>query len=267
VTGTVTDMSGATPVEADLIFQVAAAESGTGIDYFESGTEIALSSTNFEYTADTTAFIDSTGNATYTITLPPGVYDVTVRPFDTTHELLVTTAFDVDPTAGATSPQLRVDTLRPVTGSVRVGDQRPMAGALVDAVPTGCSTGLPPATVLPPLYCMPRDFQTTTAADGTYTLALDPGNYALRIQPQDGTRFPWVTQPVLVQATPVNVPVVTVPAPVFAGIQLFDPIGNPVAGAVVRVYQVPTSGPAIEVGRAFTDATGTYALYLAPSSQ
>jgi hypothetical protein len=263
VTGTVTDVGGMNPVEADLYFQVGAAAAGTAIYDIQPTTGLALNPTNFEYLAHTTALIDSTGSATYSLTLPPGVYTVTARPLDQVHEVEMTPAFEVDPAAGATTPQLRVDTLRPVTGSAAVGDGRPMAGALVEAVPVACASGASP-------YCMPRDYQTTTDAKGNYTLALDPGSYVLRIQPQDGTLFPWVNQPVLVQATSVEVPPVVVPAPVFAGIQLFDPASNPVVGAVVRVYQVPADAsptkPAMEVGRAFTDATGTYEMYLAPSS-
>ena len=122
-----------------------------------------------------------------------------------------------------------------------------------------------------PSHCSPSaatraSFSTTTTANGTFALALDPGSYLLRVQPQDGTLFPWVTQPLLVGPTAVTVPAITIFAPVHAGVELFDPYGNPVVHAVVRVYQVPASGPAIEVGRALTDETGTYDLYLAPSS-
>jgi hypothetical protein len=258
VTGNVTDVSGTTPVEAQLFFEVAGAISGTGIYVDEPSTGTTLNTTNFEYAAQTTA--------TYSITLPPGEYRVTARPLDTVHQVTVVTAFNVDPTAGATSPQVLVDVLRPVQGYALIADGRPMAGALVEAVPSSCANSPPPPAQPPSAYCMPRDAQTTTDANGTYELALDPGNYVLRVEPQSGTGFPWVTLALLVPATPVTVPAVTVPAPVNAGIQLWDPYGNPVVDAVVRLFQVPTTGPAVEVGLALTDSTGTYDLYLAPSS-
>ena len=267
VTGNVTDVSGTAPVEAELFFEVAGAISGTGIYVDEPSTGTTLNTTNFEYTAQTSAVIDpSTNNATYSITLPPGEYRVTARPLDAVHQVTVVTAFNVDPTAGATSPQVLVDVLRPVQGYALIADTRYMAGALVEAVPSSCSNSPPPPARSPSAYCMPRDAQTTTDAQGTYNLALDPGNYVLRIEPQSGTGFPWVTQALLVPATPVTVPPITVPAPVNAGIQLFDPYGNPVVDAVVRLFQVPAAGPAVEVGLALTDSTGTYDLYLAPSS-
>jgi hypothetical protein len=114
---------------------------------------------------------------------------------------------------------------------------------------------------------MPRDAQTTTTANGTFVLSLDPGAYVLRVRPQDGTGFPWVTQALLVGPTAVTAPAVTVPAPVHAGVRLHDPFDDPVVAAVVRIYQVPATGPAVEVASALTDATGTYDLLLAPSAQ
>jgi hypothetical protein len=255
------------PVEAELYFEVTAQDTMEGIDAEDPKTgAVSLNTTNFEYSAETTAAIDETGAATYSITLSPGVYRVTVRPLDTGHEVTVVAPFTVDPTAGATSPDLVVDRMRQVQGSALVMDGRFMAGATVDALPTACVSGSAPS-------CMPREGLATTAADGTFTLDLDPGGYTLRVEPQSGTVFPWVTQALLVGPTDVAVPPIYVPAPVNAGTRLFDPFGNAVVGAVIRVYQLPTTGgptptstSAVEVGRAFTDPTGTYDLYLAPSS-
>jgi hypothetical protein len=253
VTGSVTDLTGMVPVEAELFFDA------TGI-VAEGPSGPAVNTTNFEYTATTTASFDQgTGAATYSIALPPGQYAVTARPIDAAHQVTQVIAFEVDPTAGATSPDVRVDALRPVQGSAFIADTRPMAGAAVEALPTLCATGSSP-------HCMPRGAATTTAADGSFNLALDPGSYVLRVEPQSGTLFPWVAQTLLVGPTPVTVPSITVPAPVRAGLQLFDPYTNPVVAAVVRVYQVPAIGAAVEVGLALTDATGTCDLYLAPSS-
>jgi hypothetical protein len=267
VNGSVTAVGGTTPVEADLYFEVTQGNTMEGIYTNEPSVGLALNATNFEYTAKATALIDpSTNKASYSISLPPGAYSVTVRPLDAMHQVTTLPGFDVDPAAGAMSPDLQVDGLRPVLGSVLIKDERPMAGALVEAVPAPCTSGATgPCVPIDPLT-MPREAQTTTAANGAFDLTLDPGSYLLRIQPQDGTLFPWVTQPLLVGPTAVTVPAIFIPAPVHAGVELFDPYGNPVVHAVVRVYQVPASGPAIEVGRALTDETGTYDLYLAPSS-
>ena len=266
VTGLPSGEAGGGPVEAEIYFEVSPTDSTTGIWATPVGaTTLAFNDANFEYSAHATASIDpTTGDATYSISLVPGLYRVTARPLDSAHQVTpVASLFNVDPTAGATSPDIAVDVLRIVTGSVTVADMRPMAGASVQALPVSCSTGGTANS------CMPRSGQTTTDTNGAFQMSLDPGGYTLTIQPQSGTGFPWVTQQVLVQATPTTtVPNIQVPAPVDAGLQLFDPYGNAVIGAVVRVYQPPTATvPAILVGEAFTDVTGTYDLLLAPATQ
>jgi hypothetical protein len=45
-----------------------------------------------------------------------------------------------------------------------------------------------------------------------------------------------------------------------------DP-GNPIVNAVVQVFTAPDAGPAVEIGRALTDATGRYDMVLRPPSQ
>jgi hypothetical protein len=251
VSGTVVDVGGANPVEADLYFE---AES-----VYIAGQPPALNTANFEYTGTASARLDAgTGASTYSVTLPPGQYRLTVRPTDTLHQVTVTPAYTVDPITGAPGEPLLVDAPRPVQGFAFVSDGRPLAGAVVDAVPASCSADS--------LLCLPRDARTTCADDGSFRLSLDPGGYVLRIQPSDGTHLPWVTQAMVVGSVAVTVPKVVVPAPVHAAQQLLDPLGNPVVAAIVRFYMLPRNGPAVEVGRALTDTTGVYDMYLAPSS-
>ena len=84
-----------------------------------------------------------------------------------------------------------------------------------------------------------------------------------------GSRLPWVVQSLSVGPTPTNTaPPTCVPAPVYAGLQLQDPGGNPVVGAVVQMFETPTSGPPLrEIGEAFTDANGNFDMYLVPLGQ
>jgi hypothetical protein len=142
---------------------------------------------------------------------------------------------------------------------------------------------------------MPREAQATTASDGSFGgLVLDPGRYLLRVRPADGTRLPWFVVPSFPPVAPAGggppLPVeagkIEVPVPVSAGLTLLDPGNNAVVRALVRVFTMPipapqppagqcmppmtetaTPVPAVEVGRAITDATGHYELYLAPPSQ
>jgi hypothetical protein len=259
LSGTVTDLDGQTPVEADLVFEVLP---NTTNGIYESGPPPKLIPSNFEYTGMAQARIDpTTGAASYSLKLPAGQYTVTVRPLDS-HGVAVVQAFDVPPSlTPVTAPNLSAGTMQLVTGSAVVSDGRKLSGALVEAVPTACATGTSTA-------CLPRPGQTITGDDGSFNLDLDPGGYVLRIEPPDGTHFPWVLRTLLVGPAPVNLaPATVVYAPVYAGLTLRDPFENPIVNAVVRVYQVPAKGAALEVGRAITDTTGHYDMYLSPSSQ
>jgi hypothetical protein len=247
VSGTVTDVAGTTPVEADLFFEAQSVD--------VAGPPVTLNTANFEYTGRASARIDPTGASSYSVTLPAGSYRLTVRPLDTLHQVTVTPAYVVDPATGAPAGPLQVDATQTVHGSAFVAGGRPLAGALVEAVPESCFIGSSS-------FCLPRGAQTSCAGNGSYMLALDPGGYILRVQPEEGTRLPWVSQSLTVATTPMTVPTIWVPAPMHAAQQLLDPLGNFIVAAVVRVFELPATGPAVEMGRALTDATGTYDLYL-----
>jgi hypothetical protein len=258
--GSVTGTADGAPVEADLAFEA--------LDIYESG-QMVPNKTNFEYTGLASARIDPTsGDSTYTIALPPGDYRLTLRPTDVAHAVTVVQPFTVLPSAGTQiEDDLTVAAPTPVVGSAVAGDGRPLASATVEVVPVAC---VQPGTTV----CLPRGAQAMTGADGSFVLALDPGGYALRVRPQDGTRFPWVVLPsLLVGPTPVTLPTLTVPAPVYAGLRLLDAYGNPIVDAIVRAFLLPTQGSggnppsAVEIGQAITDPSGQYDMYLAPTSQ
>jgi hypothetical protein len=256
--GTLTDVDGMTPVEADLVFEAVA---------IGDKTDAPLPS-NFEYTARVSALIDpSAGASSWLAILPPGEYRVTARPLDTKHTVKVLHPCSMQNDPGclvvlSTAPPLVVDVTVPaavtVAGSAALSDGTLLAGATVQAVPSQCADGQSSAD------CMPRGAQTTTAADGSFKLLLDLGGYWLRVEPQDGTGFPWVVVPLVVAASQVPLAPIVVPAPVYAGLTLSDSKGNPIVNALVRVYQVSTTSGAVEVGRALTDETGHYDLYLPP---
>ena len=260
VTGNVTDADGVTPVEADLFFEsIAGATTPQGI--YTAGPPLTLNTGNFEYTGQASARLDAVDSpSSYSVHLPPGEYQLTVRPLDTGHAVTVQTALLLAPSATPLTTNVVAALPRSVTGAAALADGRPLGGAAVEAVPAQCAQGNSP-------LCMPRASSTTTAADGSWALSLDPGGYVLRIEPADGTRFPWVTESLLVGPTDVVVPPVTVPAPVYAGMKLRDPYDNPIVSSVVRIFQVPAEGQAVEIGEAITDATGQFSMYLAPSSQ
>jgi hypothetical protein len=149
-----------------------------------------------------------------------------------------------------------------VTGVAAVADKRPLAAATVEFVPTKCADGeVDPS-------CMPRGAQTITSTGGSFSMPLDPGTYLLRVRPAQGSGLPWVVQPLSVTSTATTTaPVTTVPAPIPAGLQLFDALGNPAADALVQIFENPASGAPYEIGEAVTDVTGHFDMYLDPAAQ
>jgi hypothetical protein len=247
------------PVEADLFFEA------TAIDEVLS---TIPNNANFEYMARASARIDpATGDSLWSVELPPGHYRVTARPLDTSHPVTIVypcasvgvKCFEVAPSpAPAMDTSLRLEAQPTVEGRAVLSDGRALAGATVEAVPSQCADdGQSP-------YCLPRAARATTGADGSFVLSLDLGVYWLRVEPNDGTGFPWVVMPLVVGTSQVPLAPVVVPAPVYKGLTLNDPRGNPIVNAIVRVYQVLVTGGAVEVGRALTDAGGHYDLFLAP---
>ncbi|MGH7295190.1 MAG: hypothetical protein ACRELB_09665, partial [Polyangiaceae bacterium] len=216
VTGTVTDADGVTPVEADLVFEVQAGGGTTqGIEV--AGSPPVLNTTNFEYTGRARATLGPDGaSSSYAVDLPPGQYQLTIRPTDRAHAVSVQTPFAVAISDAAVESDLTAAATWPVSGGALLADGRVLAGALVRVEPTACATGAGTS-------CLPREASTVTASDGTYALDLDPGTYTLQIQPAPGSRFPWVTQPLLVGPAPVTVPPIVVPVPVYSGLTLRDP--------------------------------------------
>jgi hypothetical protein len=272
VTGTVSGADGS-PVGADLVFEGEAFTDITGQPNY----------TLFEFVGMASARPAKAGAASrFSVQLPQGQYRVDVRPADTASP---TTVFDqVDLQAGGAAPAVTknfiLGAMSTVRGSAKVADGRPLEGATVVALPIGCfaPTGVADAATAgeaPALspWCLPRPAQTITQSDGSFSLALDPGEFALSVRPSDGTRLPWVTYPsfsVAASPPPKPLPPVEVPAPFSAGLTLVDFTGYPVVHAIVRAYWVPPAGStaaAVELGEAITDANGNYEMYLTLPSQ
>ncbi len=279
------------PVSATVVFEAAAiyaSQPPTGdvsVDG-EAGAPMAVAAfqpqPNFEYTTQVQAQPDAasgSGESTYSVQgLPRGLYRVTIRPNDPrvadasselVHAVTVVDCFDTtDGTmdAAVVSPHVVVPLAPVVPGTATIADGRPLGGATVEAIGTGCvpSTGSCPA--LPDsANCMPRSAETITNPDGSFSLPLDPGSYRVTLEPPDGSRLPRVSQSISVPfAGPLAF---TVFAPVHLHLQIADFQGPLVANAVVRLFAILEDGPAVEVGLAFTDASGRFDMYLDPTLQ
>jgi hypothetical protein len=248
----------AMPIAADLDFEALSVADANG----------RLNSSNFEFVGHASARrATPAAESSYAVDLPPGQYRLSVRPLDVTKQMSIV-PFQVDANNGSIDGRdVVVRSRRTVLGTALVADGRPLSGGTVEAVPTGCV-----ALDATSRWCLPRWVSESTADDGSFRLALDPGKYELRVRPADGARLPWVALQTPLSVGPADLPVtlstVTVPAPVFVGHKLVDPAANPIVNAVVRVFQVHAGGPAVELGRAITSATtGEYNMYIAPPLQ
>jgi hypothetical protein len=226
---------------------------------------------NFEFTATVSAIRDPhTGVTTYSALLPQGDYQVAVRPTDSASAVTLVPLGVGGQGSAMTGEDIDVGPLVPVTGIATVADGRPLAQAIVEAMPTDCPSAADDASVVsapPSSACLPRSAQTITGTDGSFALALDPGVYTLRARPVEGSRLPWVNRTITVGAIRLTVPI-TVPAPMSVGVTLQDVASHPIANAVVRLFTMPAVGvPPIEVGQAITGVDGSYEMFLAPLSQ
>jgi hypothetical protein len=258
VTVDVAVVSGNVPTAADLVFEA------VDLCRYAAGSpspqhDILSANHDFAYSVRTSA-----AEGHVSIQLPLGGYRVTAIPRDSENAVTVSTQFSLaDGSCNYKAPgNILLSPLSTVTGTALVQDARPLAAATVEFVPTKCADGEVD------LGCMPRGAQTTTSTSGSYTASLDPGGYLMRVRPAHGSGFSWVVQPLSVTASKQNLaPLTTVPAPVYAGLQLFDAQGDPAVGALVRVYEMPSSGTPYEIGEAITDANGHFDMYLDPNAQ
>jgi hypothetical protein len=267
------------PVVASLVIDSTASVGGTGgIIITSTDTTIAREQPFLHYA--TSAQTDGAGN--YSVTLPPGTYDVFVAPVPGSNLAATSLTLEVAPALGPGPPvaagkNLVLSLPGTMTGRATVADGRPLAGATVQALPAASlAASLVPTTADPRRW--PRPGTTTTDATGAFALALDPGLYDVVVQPANGTGLPWVTlsgQTVFAGETTellFGAPL-SVPAPMVQDLLLHDPSDNPIIRAVVRVYasaassKNPTQGapaPMIEIGSWLTDTSGHVTMLLAP---
>jgi hypothetical protein len=244
-------------VAADIVFEALA---------FVDGTTGMYNFFNFEFVGRASTVPDASGQSSFQVTLPQGLYRVDVIPRDGQSALWV---YKVDVT-GPSMQNFVLSASQVIVGSAALSDGRPLSLATIEAIPRSCTqtpgiadAGLTGLNPLDTPWCLPRAAQTTSGVDGKFRLALDPGGYTLRARPADGTHLPWTWKTFEV-GPPAPPPKLVVPAPFHSSFKLVDPGDNPVLRAVVQAfYAPPAGGPAVELGEAFTGTDGSVDLYMA----
>ena len=260
VTGRVQTAAGV-PVPAKITF--------TATTLFKPNGGGPFPSNSFEFTATTVT--DARADAsTYSVLLPQGIYQMVVRPTDGTNGMWFAVRPFASPADVAAGGDVR--TIAPqarVSGVAFLADGRSVAEGLVEAIPSACPQpigGVASPTPQTDAFCLPGAAQVMADDQGAFAMALDPGSYTLRVTPVQGTRFPWVTESLAVTTDDQVLPPIGVPAPVVFGRTIAAATGA-ATDAVVRVFTQPQDGSSpVELGRAITDGSGHFDVYIAPPS-
>jgi len=223
----------------------------------------------------------ATGGAVgeFSLDLPQGRYAVVVQPsgesgFAKSTVRYLSVSVPDHPVCSGDSPTLDGVVITAservaVTGSVVTADGRALANATVEFTPAAAlapgrfaSPAASTGAVAEDLW--PRPFTTTTATDGSFTVALDPfGQYDMTVVPQDGTNFPWsVRTNIVTTALPLQLSTLVVPPPFFLDLTLEDANENPLTGAVVQAFGFTSDGVAVGIGDALTDSNGNFTMML-----
>jgi hypothetical protein len=269
--------AGGRPVESDLIFtsttfNVAANKGGiTIISDPTQGSDRNAGRRALHYTT-TVHTPPSTGR--FSVLLPPGEFEIFVRPTDPSLGGGATMLQEFYPNKPARAQTQTASQLGVLRGTVHVADGRPLPRATIEARPGAslASAGLDPRT-------WPRVRSTTTDDTGAFVLPVDPGVIDLAVEPVVGTGFPVITRSALTVAPGATLdfdampqPLV-IPAPVAIDLVLHDAADNPVAGALVRAFDVSSNAPPvppgstaalIEIGSWRSDATGHLQMLVVP---
>jgi hypothetical protein len=156
-----------------------------------------------------------------------------------------------------------------LTGSITTAAGEPLAGTTVGVVPAP----IPQRSFLAQTHTLDpvatRVVSGTTDSAGGFSLAVDPGTSNLLIQPDPGTRLPWLVRPELPLNADQNLGPLVLTSPVFLGGTVLDPHGNPVSDAEVNawlpIHDASSPQTAVQIATGSTDASGVFLLVL-PSS-
>jgi hypothetical protein len=205
--------------------------------------------------------------------LVPGDYDVIVAPPTRGYTTSVLRGFRVR--SGAEQQRGQVFSVRsriPVEGRALSLMGAPVANAHVTAVPFHDAYVAPSCLDDPDLRLLAARAtasETTTNADGSYHVDVDPGLYRLLVEPLERSGYPATLGPPICVRAQVNGYDVALDAPVEVQGTVRDANGAPAPGAsveaVVRIRETGARGAVVRVGRTAADGDGRWTLRL-PSS-
>ena len=182
----------------------------------------------------------------------PGEYLVTVAPFRTDPWALSTATIDIT----STDPvELYVSEKVAITGIVAAFDGSPVSGATL--------------TVTRKNAALSRQFATTTGTDGSYALAIDPGDslgdaeYEVTVQPSLQSRLPLFFERIRVSSANLQHDIRLYDSTLAAG-HVLDPGGVALADIIIAFYSTDLGGPNMPllVGVGRTNELGEFVIPL-----
>jgi hypothetical protein len=201
---------------------------------------------------------------TFSVQLPRGKYELILTP---TGDGRLGKAIRPTTVAGSNDLQITMPQLQRLRGRALVTNDLPLGEATIEARPAARWLAQPDKY---PTARWPRPATTRTNDQGEFILPLDEGEYDLFVKPAVGSRLPWLVKTSTLvtlsdRVTDLEDPI-RVPAPFHQSYALRDPNGSAVDAAIVRAFAtIQGTRIVIETGRALTDASGRFDLYLAPA--
>jgi hypothetical protein len=161
-------------------------------------------------------------------------YQVAVSPASPSEFQAVSTSVSVGPSGGY-GASIQLPLRAQVTGTVLSPDGTPLKNATVFPYPATLEEVLGTAAQ----NTMSKLSDALTDAGGGFVLRVDDGSYDLAVVPQPATRLPrWWIEGQMVNGD-VMLPAVTLPLASPVDGDVSDAAGMPLAGADVRLYQLP----------------------------
>lgn len=216
--------------------------------------------------------VDTDGE--FTLSLLRGSYSVIARPKNDLTKALAIKTWDIHEGDLEAGHDIQVAAKTTLRGRLVTPNDEPMSEAPIVAVPP-----LPQPLgyleqVLGVATAIPDQAATSPGVDGSFSLPVDPGSFDVSVQAPAVSGFPWyVRSQVEVPKSGADFGTRKIPYPVALAGSVLDPLGSPVAGAVIRAWlpvanvnaKSGLSGTVIQIAEATSKPDGSYVLLLPPS--
>lgn len=227
-------------------------------------------------TASFKTSVETDGDGKFELALLPGKYDVIALPANDAYATTVDalTILSGEDQGGKT---IEVQFKQALAGSATTATGQAAFDVPVSFTPTSPTASTFLKSELETAGSVSTSAAAVTNADGSFEVALDPGDYNLSLQPPPTSFLPWAVLSRLKVAA-VETPStsnlgVTISHPVVMNGTVVDPQGSPIPDARIRVWLAPadpdpddeTQPGVLQIAETVSDGAGRYTLLLPAS--